>query len=60
MTTPRTIAGQAAFSALCPHVQRAFAQTIVSIVRQAEMARRPAGPLLAPEPAEEPSPPGHG
>jgi hypothetical protein len=35
MTTPRTIAGQAALSALRPHVKRALAPTILAIETQA-------------------------
>jgi hypothetical protein len=41
MTTPRTIAGQAAISAMRPHVRRALAQTIVAIEDEA------AAPYLA-------------
>jgi hypothetical protein len=35
MTTPRTIAGQAALSAMRPYVKRALGQTIVAIEEQA-------------------------
>jgi len=35
MTTPRTIAGQAALSALRPHLKRALGRTIVAIEDQA-------------------------
>jgi hypothetical protein len=35
MTTPRTIAGQAALSALRPHVKRALAPTMLAIEAQA-------------------------
>lgn len=35
MTTPRTLAGQAALSALRPHLKRALAHTIVAIEDQA-------------------------
>ena len=35
MTTPRTIAGQAALSAMRPHVKRALAPTILSIEAEA-------------------------
>ena len=35
MTTPRTIAGQAALSGMRPHVKRALAQTILAIEAEA-------------------------
>jgi hypothetical protein len=35
MTTPRTVAGQAAMSGMRPHVKRALAQTIVAIEDEA-------------------------
>ena len=35
MTTPRTVAGQAAVSALRPHLKRALAPTIVAVEEQA-------------------------
>lgn len=35
MTTPRTVAGQAAISAMRPYVKRAVAQTIVAIEDEA-------------------------
>lgn len=35
MTTPRTVAGQAAISAMRPYVKRALAQTIVAIEDEA-------------------------
>lgn len=35
MTTPRTVAGQAAISALRPHLKRALAPTILAIEAQA-------------------------
>jgi hypothetical protein len=51
MTTPRTIAGQAAVSALRPHLKRALAPTIVAIEQEAaapyEAALREADRVLA-------------
>ena len=35
MTTPRTVAGQAALSGMRPHVKRALAQTILAIETEA-------------------------
>lgn len=35
MTTPRTVAGQAAISGMRPHVKRALAQTILAIEAEA-------------------------
>jgi hypothetical protein len=35
MTTPRTVAGQAALSGMRPHVKRALAQTILTIEAEA-------------------------
>jgi len=35
MTTPRTVAGQAALSGMRPHVKRALAQTILAIEDEA-------------------------
>lgn len=42
MTTPRTISGQAAISAMRPHVKRALGTTIVAIEKEAATPYRDA------------------
>lgn len=49
MTTPRTLAGQAALSGMRPHLKRAFAHTVLSIEAEAAAPFLAALRRLAPE-----------